>query len=223
MEQRIAQHRAFVFEAYFKNGNSAATTRLFCRHFNISCHSRVPCHKTIKEWVKNFRKNASVLERKPRGRIPKVGTPQNVDKVRMAIVTSARRSVRRHCAAIGLSDRSVQGILHKDLNFHPYKIVIVQELSDHGMANCRISSEQLLEMVNDDGVINTVLMIDKAHLHLSGYVNKQNYRYWTPENPQEELIIVLSTAKDWLSGMGSHRLEFLALTSLKTTKVQPLL
>ena len=36
-------------------------------------------------------------------------------------------------------------------------------------------------------------------------------------------IIVLSTAKDWLSGVGSHLLEFLVLTSLKTTKVQLLL
>jgi len=178
MEQRIAQHRAFVVEAYFKNGDSAVTTqRLFHRHFNISCHSRVPCCNTIKEWVQNFKENASVLKRKPRGRIPMVRTPENVDKVRMAIVTSARHSVRRNCAAIGLSDGSVRGILHKDLNFHPYKIAIVQELSDRDMANHRISSEQLLEMMNDDGVINTVLMIDEAHFHLSGCVNKQDYRY----------------------------------------------
>jgi len=95
----------------------------------------------------------------------------------MAIVKSPRRSVRRHSAAIGLSDRSVRRILHKDLNFHPYKIAIVQELSDRDMANRRISSEQLLEMLNDDRVINTVLMTDEAHFHLSGYVNKQNYRY----------------------------------------------
>ena len=53
------------------------------------------------------------------------------------------------------------------------------------MANCRISSEHLLKMLNDDGVINTALMTDVAHFHLSGYVNKQNYRYWAPENPQE--------------------------------------
>ena len=37
MEQWTTQHRAFVFEAYFKNGDSAITTqRLFCRHFNPS-------------------------------------------------------------------------------------------------------------------------------------------------------------------------------------------
>jgi len=53
------------------------------------------------------------------------------------------------------------------------------------MANRRISSEQLLEMLNDDGVINTFLMTDEAHFHLSGYVNEQNYRYWVLENPQE--------------------------------------
>jgi len=90
------------------------------------------------------------------------------------------------------------------------------------MANRRISSEQLLEMLIDDGVISTLLMTDEAHFHLSGYVHKQNYRYWAPENPQE-LHQRLSTAKDCLSGVGSHLLGFLALTSLKTTKVQPLL
>jgi len=71
----------------------------------------------------------------------------------MAIVKSPGHLLRRHSAAIGLSDRSVRRILHKDLNFHPYKIAIVQELSDRDMANRRISSEQLLEMLNDDDVI----------------------------------------------------------------------
>ena len=98
---------------------------------------------------------------------------------------SPRRSVRKHSAAIGLSDCNVWRILHKDLNFHPYKIVIVQELIDRDMVNRWISSEQLLEMLNDDGVIKTLLMTDEAHFHLSDYVNKQNYRYWALENPQE--------------------------------------
>jgi len=195
MEQWTAQHRAFVVEADFQNGDSAVTTQqLFLRQFNIPRHGRVPYRNTIKEWVQNFRENASILKRKPRGRIPTVRTAENVDKLRMAIVKSARRSVMRHSAAIGLTDRSVRRILHKDLNFHPYKTAIVQELSDRDMANRRISSEQLLEMLNDDGVISTVLMTDEAHFHLSGYVNKQDYRYWAPENPQE-LISVLSTMK----------------------------
>jgi hypothetical protein len=77
------------------------------------------------------------------------------------------------------------GILHKDLNFHPYKTVTAEELNACDMANRRISSKQLLEKLNDDAAINALLITDKAHFHLSGYVNKQNYRYWAAENPQE--------------------------------------
>ena len=64
-------------------------------------------------------------------------------------------------------------------------MAIFQELSDRDMANRRTSSEQLLETLNGDGAISTVLMTDEAHLPLSGYVNKQIYRYWAPKNPQE--------------------------------------
>jgi transposase-like protein len=96
MEQWTAQHRAFVVEAYFKNGDSAVTTqRLYRGHFNIPRHGRVPCRNTIKEWVRNFRENASALKGKPSGRIAMVQTPENVHKVRMAFVKSPRRSVRR--------------------------------------------------------------------------------------------------------------------------------
>jgi hypothetical protein len=28
-------------------------------------------------------------------------------------------------------------------------------------------------------------MSDKAHFHMSGYVNKQNCRYWAPNKPHE--------------------------------------
>jgi hypothetical protein len=66
MEQWTAQHCVFVVAAYFKNNNSAVTTKLlFCRYFNISHHCCVPCCNIIKEWVQNFWKNALALKRKP--------------------------------------------------------------------------------------------------------------------------------------------------------------
>ena len=84
IEQWTAQRRAFLVEAYLKNGDSAVTSqRLFRIHFNIPRHGRDPCRNTIKEWVQNFRENASALKRKPRGRILMVRTPENVDKVRI--------------------------------------------------------------------------------------------------------------------------------------------
>jgi hypothetical protein len=66
MEPWTVQHRDFVVEAFYKNGDSAVTTqRLFRRHFNIPRHGRVPCSSTIKEWVQNFWENAPALKRKP--------------------------------------------------------------------------------------------------------------------------------------------------------------
>jgi len=61
MVQWTAQHRAFVAEVYFKNGDSAVSTqRLFRSQFNIiPRHGRAPCRNAIKEWVQNFREIAN--------------------------------------------------------------------------------------------------------------------------------------------------------------------
>jgi hypothetical protein len=34
-----------------------------------------------------------------------------------------------------MSDRTVRRILHEDLNFHPYKMVMVQAIDDHDTVN----------------------------------------------------------------------------------------
>jgi len=44
----------------------------------------------------------------------------------------------------------MQKILHKDVNFHPYKTATLQQLNDCEMANCRISYKPLLKMLHDD-------------------------------------------------------------------------
>nr|CAH7745761.1 unnamed protein product [Callosobruchus chinensis] len=71
------------------------------------------------------------LKKKSTSRPRSVRTPENVAAVREAVKRSPRRSAVKHAAALRLSDRSVGRILHADLKFHPYKMVIVQELSSH--------------------------------------------------------------------------------------------
>jgi hypothetical protein len=44
-------------------------------------------------------------------------------------------------------------ILHKDLNFHLYKMVAVQELSDRDMANRSTVAERLIGILSDDVII----------------------------------------------------------------------
>ena len=39
-------------------------------------------------------------------------------------------------------------------------------------------------MQNNSDIVN-ILLSDKCHFHVSGYVNKQNCHYWAPNNPNK--------------------------------------
>jgi hypothetical protein len=87
-----------------------------------------PSRKIIGQWVRQWRETGSV-QVKARTRRNTVRSPENIQRVRIALERSPRRSVRRHSQLLNLSDRSVRRILHHDLHFHPYKLQIVQELT----------------------------------------------------------------------------------------------
>jgi hypothetical protein len=54
-------------------------------------------------------------------------------------------------------------------------MVAEQELSVRDMTNCTTVAERLIGILSEDVFI---LMTDEAHLNLSGYGNRQNFRYW---------------------------------------------
>ena len=123
------EHHVFACDTYVKNGESVTEIqRLFKRRFNIGRHSNVPSRNSILRWVNALRTTGSLLKTKP-GPARTARTLGNVDRVREAIIRSPRRSARRHSAELGLSQSTVQKILHKDLAFQPYKIMTVQQLN----------------------------------------------------------------------------------------------
>jgi len=67
--------------------------------------------------------------------------------VREAIKRSPRRSARRHSVSLGLSEASVRRILHKDLDFHPYKIQVTHALRERDYVN-RVNFCQTFFAVN---------------------------------------------------------------------------
>jgi len=43
-----------------------------------------------------------------------------------------------------------------------------------------------LQLINQNQeLVNNLMMSDDAHFHLSGFDNKQNFRYWSATNPIE--------------------------------------
>jgi hypothetical protein len=118
----------FVFETYIETKSIIAVHCRFHTQFNVECHGNIPHRNTILKWVEAFRATGSVMKRKPPGLPTTVRTPENIERVRVAVLRSLRRSARRQASALWMSDQPVRRILHKHLKFHPYKIMIVQLL-----------------------------------------------------------------------------------------------
>jgi len=174
------EYGAFIVEEFIRNGGSpVATQRAFRIRFALGRRKTVADKKTIYRWVSNFRQTGSALKQTSPGR-PRTATgSENVAGVRASIQKSPRRSARRHAAAVRLSDRSVRRILHRDLRMLPYKTATAQKLKGSDFENRRKLCRDLLNV----RVTEVVFFSDKAHFHLSGTVNKQNFRNWSESKP----------------------------------------
>lgn len=184
MDQWSGQQRAFAVKMFYKNHDSLeGAQREFRRHFHLN---RVPSKHAIRTWIDNFEETGSALKKKPTGRPRSARTARNIEAVRISVLQSPRRSARKQAAALRLPRESVRRILHFDLHFHPYKLQIVQELKDNDYQLRLNLCHKFMELMNQDNeFLDGLWMSDEAHFHLTGYVNKQNYRYWADNNPKE--------------------------------------
>ncbi|GFW86380.1 DUF4817 domain-containing protein [Trichonephila clavipes] len=107
--------------------------------------------------------------------------PENVARVRASIKQSPKRSARKYAAALELSDRGVRRILHRHLHIHPYKMMVTHELSERNFRTRITACKDILQNIPPGDIM---ISSDESQFHLSGSVNKQNFRYWPTENLQ---------------------------------------
>ena len=122
--------------------------------------------------LKTFEGTGSTYRPRVTGRPRTVRTAENVALVRAAVEESPGRSARRHSLAMGMSDRSFRRILHLDLKFHPYKIMLVQELKHTDFEKRKNCSQEILNSIPEQ---STFFSSDEAHFYVCGSVNKQNF------------------------------------------------
>jgi hypothetical protein len=101
----------------------------------------------------------------------------------------------------GIPQSSVQRILHKQLHLYPYKIMLLQELTEQDKVN---RLEFATWMLNNPSSISHILWSDEADFHLDGDINRHNCRIWSTVKPREvlssslhplKLCLVLGNAK----------------------------
>lgn len=84
---------------------------------------------------------------------------------------------------VGLSYGTAHKAVKKILHFHPYKVTVVQELLppdyERRVQYCNWFNANL----RNDDLLDLTFFSDESWFHLSGYINSQNYRVWSAENP----------------------------------------
>ncbi|KAF2356504.1 hypothetical protein FHG87_012739 [Trinorchestia longiramus] len=119
--------------------------------------------KAIRRWVEALEDTGSMRRHRGSGGPRTVRTPENVALVQAAVEQSPRRSARKHSLALAMSNRSLRRILHYDLSFHPYKIMIFQELKPTDFENRMNCCQEMLKRIPE---LSTFLSSDEAHFHL---------------------------------------------------------
>lgn len=155
------------------------------------------CHRN--RLVQRFMDTGSVTKRKA-NKEPSVLTEDAVDDIRQRLVVSPNKSVRKLaaqtgiyvrfrecymfniCRIIGISRGSAHTALKKKLRMHPYKIQVLQHLRVHDFEQRQNYCNWFNETLQEDDLDRTFFS-DEAWFHLSGYINSQNYRTWSAENP----------------------------------------
>jgi hypothetical protein len=84
----------------------------------------------------------------------------------------------------------------KLIKFHPYTVTVVHELKPTDDLQSIRFCNWMLKNVHDRLPYPQLLFTtDTAYFHLSGYVNSQNTRIWSDENPHAVHQILLHDIK----------------------------
>jgi len=114
----MGAQRVFAVKAFYKNSDSSVIAQCeFRREFGIHCSRAVSSTHAIKTWVGNLEATGSTLKTNG-GSVKTVCTPEIIVVVRDVIkrIQNPHRSASRYSVSLGLSEASVQWILHYHLS-----------------------------------------------------------------------------------------------------------
>ncbi|KMQ85171.1 transposable element tc3 transposase [Lasius niger] len=136
---------------------------------------------TVVRTVQRFQVTGSVKNRRKPGR---PATASNDDKaldVLQSFIEDPHIFINRAAQQREIGVASIHKIL-KSNKWHPYKLHLVQELSEDDFDRRVEFCDLMMEMIVDDPqLFNNIVFSDEATFELTG--NVHNFRYWSDVNP----------------------------------------
>lgn len=138
---------------------------------------------TVQRTVRRFDEHGTLNDLERSGRPKSATTEEKQFEIAQAFVENQHHTLRKASDEYDISHESVRKIL-KNINFHPYKVHLVQELNDDDPDRRVEFCETMMTRIdaNPNFLYNTVFS-DEATFQLNGEVNRHNCRYWSDANP----------------------------------------
>jgi Helix-turn-helix domain (DUF4817) len=183
MERYTPQERGKIVSIFLRNNSSVILAQ---REFRRQFPGRpAPTAKTFRRLATRLEETGNTRDVARRGRPRTSRSQENIAAVTEDVEESPGTSTRRRATQLGISRRSLQRILVKELKMFPYKVQTVHQLLAVDRQSRVTYAQAILNLDQDENDFSSkLIMSDEAHFHLSGYVNRQNYRFWGTENPR---------------------------------------
>lgn len=138
---------------------------------------------TVHRTVSRFEQTGSVSDKPRSGRPKSASNEEKSLGVLLNFQENVHSSTRKVAQQVGVSQTSVVRILNEH-KYHPYKIKLVQELSDDDFdRRTEYCEEMMHRYLQNDRFFFWTCFSDEATFQLNGAVNRHNFRYWATENP----------------------------------------
>ena len=163
-------------------GDQSRSQDEVCELFNNKYVEQEPITRTaVSKIVRKFHELGHVRDR------PRCGRPQVSQDVRLDILLDLQENPHRPTQEVAanfeIGKSSVWRTLKK-YKWHPYKAILAHELNEDDPDRRMEFCEDMMTRCNaDPEFVNKIIFSDEATFCLNGAVNRQNCRYWAPQNP----------------------------------------
>lgn len=186
------QQKRYMIEIYFRNGSKingewVYSIRDAYQDFALEFPDiAIPYDHfctSIRRFVQLFRETGSVDRKKGSGR-PSIRSEENVEAVRQLVEERPQLSVRHLHQELDLSYGTCRRILRHDLHLYPYRLQATHEILPVDKPKRQEFCQRFIDhFIVNNGGIEKIMFTDESWFHLSGYVNSQNMRMWSANNP----------------------------------------
>jgi len=187
-----ADQKKSMVEIYFRNGSKIDGTWVYSTRdayedfLNEFPHVAVPFDHfsvSVRRFVQLFRDTGNVGRKNGSGR-KTVRTENAIEAVREIMEERPQTSIRHLQQEVNLSYGTTRRIVKNDLHLYPYRVQVTQELLEVDRPLRQRFCQVFIDTFhNNDEALEKVLFTDESWFHVSGYVNSQNMRMWSTENP----------------------------------------